>query len=857
MVNATNTINQGLLEVESSGLIRVEGANLDLSRGALHVLPGNGANGAGCFGFQTETNFLPDVGLSDIYWGIGDANMRLDTGTLNLPTPTTPIHNVTNTFGRIRQQFGLFNPYSHVYTNVLGTDMIMTTNTLIVITNGMTNVVQQVTNNVVVTNMSVQIAYVGRANDPNLIPTVLFAPDPLDQTPRAVVVGWSASENDPVTGGTITYSLYLVDYIASRTNSNILTNLNTGNTFIPSPYLLTRCAPTEFFTGDPSNTVYSPNLIWNNTYTNRVVTNHYAGYAADAAAGFTLPLVVGGTQTNLPGRIEIVADTLDLTKTRIRADEYLSIKSQNFVSSSNAAISVPQMSLNLTSASGIIDVRDIGSGSVVRLGGQLAVWSAIWTNFSGSVLTNTVPDPLDTNVPPMLIETYVTNTTEMAFHLLMVDPLLQAVRPVIVNEFVVHSDQTSVSNNLTVSDLFLIDADSITLAGNINDQAGDAGGASFPRVNHFTNNGTFSVANVLNLGRDRARLVDIVNHGTLAGSAIFLKSEYLENTDSLLSQGVIELDAFTAKFEGGGISAANDLRLLGDSAKFRNTTINASALFLAVGSSLQDSGAGANNLINVTDGFNLVIKPDSGDLLGTTLRTEAPPFSNVRHTWAAEDLGPVAEGYTNNTAIGRLILSAGADGLLTFAGGPGVTGGKAIYADFLELQGQVLADPTNTVVIDPSITIYFADANVPVEQLDGKFGGHLVWVSSFAGPNSSVDVLLPDGRTIRVNRALRESKTIDSDGDGIPNGNDLTPFGSGFVPSISVTRTSPQTAKISWETAPGMVYQLDYTTSLQQPAWTSLKSYTNNAPGSLVTTVTDTVPVGSQQRFYRVRSSPR
>ena len=56
----------------------------------------------------------------------------------------------------------------------------------------------------------------------------------------------------------------------------------------------------------------------------------------------------------------------------------------------------------------------------------------------------------------------------------------------------------------------------------------------------------------------------------------------------------------------------------------------------------------------------------------------------------------------------------------------------------------------------------------PEEFLDGQFGGHLRWASGYAGPNSSVTVLV-NGQSVQVNKALFNSHIIDSDHDGLPN----------------------------------------------------------------------------------------
>ena len=133
--------------------------------------------------------------------------------------------------------------------------------------------------------------------------------------------------------------------------------------------------------------------------------------------------------------------------------------------------------------------------------------------------------------------------------------------------------------------------------------------------------------------------------------------------------------------------------------------------------------------------------------------------------------------------------------------------------------------------------------------------GHLRWVNSFAGPNSSVDVV-SNGVTIVVNRALRYSKIIDSNGDGVPNYYDPYPFSTSapFVVGGAMVQTNPPTAKafaISWTAAPNTVYQVQYGTNIFPGNWLPLLNYTNNAASSNAVTVWDT-NASSNQRFYRV-----
>ena len=141
--------------------------------------------------------------------------------------------------------------------------------------------------------------------------------------------------------------------------------------------------------------------------------------------------------------------------------------------------------------------------------------------------------------------------------------------------------------------------------------------------------------------------------------------------------GPISIRAGTAKFDGGVsgglLSAGGSILLAANDLKFRNhRLITSSTLVLSPTNSLTDTGASGTNRINCALGFSLTVKPASGDLLGTTFYTTAPFNREVPHAWAGADLGPVVAGYTNNAALGRLLLDTSNDALsfnlLSFAG---------------------------------------------------------------------------------------------------------------------------------------------------------------------------------------------
>jgi hypothetical protein len=118
-----------------------------------------------------------------------------------------------------------------------------------------------------------------------------------------------------------------------------------------------------------------------------------------------------------------------------------------------------------------------------------------------------------------------------------------------------------------------------------------------------------------------------------------------------------------------------------------------------------------------------------------------------------------------------------------------------------------------------------------------------------------------------MNRALRFSNTIDSDGDGVANAVDFYPLDqaawnsapgtNGIVGSVSMTSFgSSRAVSVSWSAVPQGNYTVEFSTSLSAPNWQPLMNYTNVAVASGAVAVLDTtLPVGESQRFYRLRYS--
>jgi hypothetical protein len=179
-----------------------------------------------------------------------------------------------------------------------------------------------------------------------------------------------------------------------------------------------------------------------------------------------------------------------------------------------------------------------------------------------------------------------------------------------------------------------------------------------------------------------------------------------------------------------------------------------------------------------------------------------------------------------------------------------------LYVDLLDLT--LLPDYESRLYFaSTNITLYFAAANgVPEEELDGAMGGRLRWVKNFAGPSSSVEVLLPDGTPFLVNRALRESLEYDSDGDGLANGYDPFPFSAPVISEVTATASQPAHLDISWLAAANTVYTVECSATGKAADWQFLMNVTNTAATPAWMTVQDPDPIGAAARFYRVYYDP-
>ena len=283
---------------------------------------------------------------------------------------------------------------------------------------------------------------------------------------------------------------------------------------------------------------------------------------------------------------------------------------------------------------------------------------------------------------------------------------------------VVLGDVFNVLSNLTIDAYSLTittnGTGAQTLAGQLNLPANIPIGAStFPRLLTLTNNGTINDVNAVNFGA-AGTLSSFVNRGTIYSDSCSISTTNFLDTGLInAGAGAINLTATSAVLSNGVLNAANNNIVLSSGSLFiSNQVLTAGrSLTIQAATSLSDGGPASNNRWTAgTLGFSLPIEPPIASLLGTTITDSIPAYDYyVNCQWAGRDLGPVAAGYSNNAALGRLILSGASPSSFEFTT---TTGTNALYVDYLELRNYMTnidgSGNLANLVIDPGMKIYYA-----------------------------------------------------------------------------------------------------------------------------------------------------
>lgn len=866
LASATNILHSGVIDMGYESLLSLKGHKIDLNRGTVN------SETSGFASVFNGTNFFTvfSSGIFDGYWNVGEANgsnvAYLFPNSFNNIPASTPFHLVTN------------RDYSVSIVTLFGDNQV-----------AYVDDVQTAPSNRVVNAVFLH-------NSSPAYSVNVYFPFPGDTW-----VEWLTAVTNSA-GQLVTNYIYLHDTFGVFTNLQLAVNGSGGGiyhpTFKPVNYTFFQNGPRSL--GAPAVPGLPPNTFVGST----VVTNPYSAYHAQfEVTSRLLTDVAGQNPTNLPGRVEIRGEgTLNLSRAHIDALNYLLLEATNhFVSSSRAQISTPWSDMNLRSTNGSLAITNLIYPTITRPEGDIFLWSGRWTNVVNDI-TNSyhvlfVDHDLNPTAPAQIqnLTLRCTNVAGGGGNILV-------------------SDVLNVNSNL------LLETESLTLLTNgpgALAQRGEIliGGLGFlgdseilwptstPRLAYLTNNGVIRSGNAVFFGGARFEpyyatnynepYAAMVNRGEIYNQGSLIWADYFENS-GLISVGLgsISLQSTNALLFNGSFPAPNGNVTVNSGHLIisnhvlqagRTLTLNPTS-FLDDGSLANSATAATNvatkfedptsavlftsvaaitnkNIWSAGDGINLLTCPPQASLLGTTISATAAlrPRQEVISQWAARDLGCSPVGFSNNAALGRLILDGVEyDSLFTFTG----TGAaNALYVDYLELRNFATnRDAMGNFIginVDSNMKIYFGQAVANgasiAEKLDGKNDGRFCWVVGYAGYYSSTNMVYPDGTTNTFNAALVGSCNLDSDGDGFVNCSDPTPIlrPGDIALAVSVVNQPTPKAEVSWQSGPYAANHVYYKDSFGATNWLLLTNFVSSPLGGRVSVLDPIKPTGP--RYYRVR----
>ena len=836
-VNATNIVVPGVIQVGENSVMQFTGKTVDMTRARLAV-EGFGVE----LGLDFGTTGLQN-GISGVDYGVGlDANFDW-IPSLDLGVNYALSSEFTSTLGPL-QQLSLTN--STPYFTVAGVG----------------------TSNVIVRAIFIQNQYTN-----NVTAKVYWGASPFGGG-GAFNIEWDGTYVDAATGLPAIHYLYLNDDdVLGSQGPAVINGIPDNFTFFEGNQ--------ELFLGAPAAPGFTTAIL---PPFPTAVTNSYSyanvQFTPSSVATNSVSQKVTNYLANLTGRIMISADSnLDLSLAQISGENYLQLRSPfQFNGSVGARIFSPYSDINIGVTNGFMTVTNLLEPSVPDWNGGVQCWSARWIYVDATGVTND-------------------------FRVLLVNSSLTPTTPSEVQDLAFHA-----TNSLVICDVYnilrslAIDAQKLTLTtngvvaaspdGELNFQSPTSGvypntvqnvwSNSAPYVKWLTNNGAIRVPNLGFFGGPPpASYVTLVNHGLISDYGSQFWANDFESSGVISNgMGSFTLQSQTVLAAGAIIAASNNMVFTTGSLVTSNLLLQAGrSLTLTAPGQLTDTGPGNGSVWivgtnSVGTGINMPVLPASGDLRGTSITLFAPNNVNVVNTWPALDQGPVAYAYTNNEAVGQLILNALSNAPNTLFYFTGTGASNAIYVDQLQLLGfsdynSRIQNTNNgtlyipSLVFNTNLVIYYADAISDGTDVSVKLNGfntnHLRWVPSYAGYFSGTN-LVYGGVTNIFNAALAESTKFDSDGDGIVNAKDPTPFFLSSEVNLQTYFTNANTkVAITWDTIPFATNTVLYTTNLLTApvTWTVLTNFISPiAYPSPPAPVTVLDSVTRPPRYYRVIVNP-
>jgi hypothetical protein len=770
-VSATNIVHSGIINMDNDGLIEFTGQHLNLTRGVIAM---SSVYDPIPLGFNVLDYGYPTPGTNSLGWDPSDdlvPPIALSSPFLSVNLlPPAPQMLLTNAV-----------PY---FESLIG--------------------IQTAPNYVVWRSVFLQ------DSSPASVSKYVF----FDNSGIGIGAGhveWVGTYLNPVTGLLNTNYLYLSDdyLLGGSTNLQVIGSIPDNFTFVESPTPLVAFNPVA-----PGMAIIPLG----------VVSNTYSYINMELVTAYTNNVPFG--LTNLMGRIQLSASSnLNLNLARISAGGYLSLQATNqFDGNRGAVIAAPYSDLNLGVTNGILTISNLLVPTVPIWTGPIQAWSSTC----------------------LLVDTNTGFAVTNDFRTLLINSQLSPTGSPLVQDLILHgTNSVTISDVITVLRTLFIDTKQLTLTTNAAGAFAGAGqlnlvspaivwSATLPHLQYLTNWGVITTENLVDFMGGINSLYEtvsgtpyqaFVNHGIITNQGTCIAAKYFENTRGVIDENVfgdINVLAGTVLMTNGIFSATNGAVTIACNSLVvvSNNFIQAGGPVTLSPTNLLSDGysfgnqfghiATTNNPANVvTNGntwlaggeFSLLVKP-TGDLLGTTVTNIDFSGAETISFWAGLDRGCSPQGFSNNLAVGRLILD-GLDPYSTFTFAA-VGASNAIYVDYLEFDDFATNQDVNgnmqAVNINPNMHVYYAQAMMDgfsvAEKINGKNGGGFCWVSNYAGVYSSVVLTYPNGTNYIFNQALVDSCDIASGGpDGsktnLANCSNPTPIPTNWVFDIVSSGVRP------------------------------------------------------------------
>lgn len=586
--------------------------------------------------------------------------------------------------------------------------------------------------------------------------------------------------------------------------------------------------------------------------------------------------------TNSPGRLEITANTLNLSNASLRAERMLEVKTTNLVGYSGLNIDAPLINFDVGVTNPTFVISNMIRPMVSRLNGDLYVYGATWT----AQYTNDAPPQAITSLTMPVRNGGRTNN--YIFDVTVIDFKLSNSKSTFVNKLAVRATNTVVRDGLQVNNFFT-DSQSLFIgAGGFLDLAFGTNNTSWsptivPNLRNLTNAGIINLSAVGGIGNFYGVEQDAVkpyenfmNSGIIQAAAINVNAVNFSSQGTLAALGTsVDLEFDTGYLVSPfwqpffrSIVSGTDVDIRGKNFVATNSTINAgvNGFVIDVKQGLGVYGSVTNyNMWDTRGGFQFLSVPTSGNLAFAHITSHLPEAGYANHVVATPDLGKTNTGFSGPGALGVLTLDGGTNAQFAFTGTGMYGANNALYVERLEFTNAAV-DFDLSIFVETNMTIYYADAvtinngvtNSVVDSLrtNAAFGKKLNWVSTFAGPSTSVPLVFPNSEggyyTNYYNRALVTSMTLDSNQNGIPNGVEYANGGNPLFTTVTVKATPfagpPLSMKITWNSPTNTVNTLQYNEDFVTPNWTNL--WTTNS--GIYTNMLFIDPVMPGLRMYRV-----